>query len=411
MRASWTTWLAISLFTLAMTGLGCVLILTYASNNLLGVLGSSQAIFTVAFASMATVGLMLSIHRPGNPIGWIFLTASIAQMIMAVAELYPEYIAESPDRTLPEPTLLFWLQNWVWIVAFILPVTFGSLLFPTGRLLSKRWRIFAWIGASQLVLFVVAIIIKSGPIEDIGWHEEVLNPTGIDSLNVLVSVIELFAGIFVFFFLFIGSIASLFLRLHRATGQERQQLKWFTYGALIPIAIILLSGIENQLFSSTIWNVAGDYLFLIGVATLPITIGIAILRHNLYDIDRLINRTAVYGSLTIMLLLSFAGSVIFFQFLLDPLTGGNDLAVAGSTLLVAALFQPARNRLQRFVDRRFYRRKYDAQQTLQAFSVTSREAVQINELTDNLTGVVATTVQPAHISIWLNRLNIREERH
>jgi hypothetical protein len=148
----------------------------------------------------------------------------------------------------------------------------------------------------------------------------------------------------------------------------------------------------------------------VGVAILPVTIGVAILRHNLYDIDRLINRTLVYGLLTALLLLSFIGSVLLFQFLLSPVTSGNDLAVAGSTLLTVTLFRPVRSRLQDFVDRRFYRRKYDARRTLQSFGVTIRDAVDLDQLTSELTGVVAATIQPEHASIWLSPETAREDQ-
>jgi hypothetical protein len=149
---------------------------------------------------------------------------------------------------------------------------------------------------------------------------------------------------------------------------------------------------------------------LLGVAVLPVTIGIAILRHNLYDIDRLINRTLVYGGLTMLLGLSFASGIVFLQVIVSPLTGGNDLAVAGSTLLVFALFRPLRHRLQRFVDRRFYRQKYDAQRTLQSFGLTARDAVDLDQLTAELAGVVSTTMQPEHVSLWLRTVPAGKDR-
>jgi hypothetical protein len=203
--------------------------------------------------------------------------------------------------------------------------------------------------------------------------------------------------------LFLGAIASVFIRLRVATPVERLQIKWFAYVAPIPLIGLIVEEIIIELSNNMTHgdSTTGSYIAVVGVALLPVAIGIAILRHNLYDIDRLINRTLVYGSLTALLGLGFIGSILCFQIILSPFTNGNDLEVAGSTLLIFALFRPLRVRLQRFVDRRFYRQKYDAERTLQEFGTKARDAVDLDEVSTELTAVLATTMQPQHVSLWL----------
>ncbi len=400
MKSRWTTYLALALWAMAMVA--------FAGNLLLNLLREdnpqvsiSAVFFILMFLSQVFVGVLLAIHRPGNPIGWIFLSAALAQMIVGASDAYFDFLATTSGAR-PDLTLLLWSGAWLWVVAFALPTTFGILLFPTGRLPSQGWRPFAWLTAIWLTLVAASDMLYPGPLDSEGRLPDLLNPTGIHVLSELFDVVRSVNALGIIL-LTLVCVASLFVRARSATSQERQQLKWFALAASIQILAIAIAIFEQGLASTTVdseTNIS-DYLFLLGIAALPVAIGIAILRHNLYDIDRLINRSLVYGSLTILLLLSFLGSVFLFQFLLDPLTGGNDLAVAGSTLLVAALFRPIRDRLQRFVDRRFYRRKYDARRTLQTFSVTARDAVRLDELTGGLTDIVARTVQPAHVSIWL----------
>ncbi len=400
-----TSLLAVVLFAVSMIGIVCSLALTVADNSLLDLLQSEFVFYVVALGSVAVVGLLLTTHRPRNPIGWIFLAASIAQMIIVTTDRYADFIAGDGSDNPLELTVLFWFTNWVWIVAFLLPFTFGFLLFPTGRLPSRRWRFLAWIGGSQLLLLILAAIMTPGPLEGPAWPHEIANPTGIEALRSQIEFAwGLAIGLAMLFVL--GSAVSLFIRLRGATAQERQQLKWLAYAASIAAGSFLIATLESEALSTNV----GEYIFVLGIAAQPIAIGLAILRHNLYDIDRLINRTIVYGSLTALLLLSFAANVLIFQLILEPFTRGNDLAVAGSTLLVFVVFRPLRDRLQSFVDRRFYRQQYDAQRTLQSFGVTARDAVDLDQLSTELTGVISTTIQPAHVSIWLRTGTAREDK-
>jgi NADH:ubiquinone oxidoreductase subunit 6 (subunit J) len=272
---------------------------------------------------------------------------------------------------------------------------FTLLYFPTGRLLSRRWRILAAVAwASSIAVTIVAMF---APVLQIQDEDKVIsNPIGIRALG---TVEQSNAGS-VLFVLFIcslaGALASLVIRFRRSEGEERQQLKWFTYAgalvALLPVTSVLpLPGVTS------------DLIFAFVLAFLPIATGIAILKYRLYDIDVIINRTLVYGVLTLSLALVYVAGVVVLGGALRSVTGqaNNNLAVAASTLGVAALFRPARSRIQSFIDRRFYRRTYDSARTLEAFSARLREEVELRTLTAHLLTAVSDTMQPANVSLWL----------
>ena len=202
--------------------------------------------------------------------------------------------------------------------------------------------------------------------------------------------------------LYVAIALSVFLRLRRAVEVERQQLKWFAYAAAI-FAVSTLLNVSTLAVDAPLWVERAELaIFSVAGTTVPIAIGIAILRYRLYDIDLIINRTLVYGSLTAMLILVYVGGVVSLQYAFRALTGqGSQLAIVASTLAIAALFNPLRGRIQAFVDRRFYRRKYDAAKTLEAFSAKLRDETDLEALNDDLAGVVAETRPPAHVSVWL----------
>ena len=411
MKMRWTTWLAVALWTASMTlAVGIV-----ALEQIHGAsFDQSIAVFVLALiTSTATAGALLATHRSENPIGWIFLATALFNGVIVFAPEYGLHLNETPGTTPALVDLLFWLGAWTYIPVFMLPGTFVVLLFPTGKLPSRRWRSFAWLTAIWIGLWILAEMFSPGSLdpEPDGSFTQFTNPVGLSSMDGIFDAI-LSSGEIVPPVLVAIAVASIFARFRGATGIERQQLKWFTYAAMIPLlggiieAIPLVLGRTSNTYADTV----GTYVWLIGIAILPVAIGIAILRHNLYDIDHLINHTLVYGSLTVFLGLGFAASVIALQLILSPLTGGNDLAVAASTLLTLAIFRPVRSRLQSFVDRRFYRRKYDSQQTLQSFGMTARDAVDLDQLTDEVTKVVGATMQPEHLSIWLRAKATQEHR-
>jgi hypothetical protein len=338
----------------------------------------------------ATVGALIFARVPGSPIGWIFLGLGLVGGLQSVLAGYADYSLPARDgSTLAEVSA--WLTRALWAPTTLIPLTFGLLLFPDGRLPSRRWRPLPWlaaVGIGGLATFVALSPESGGPeVERWGLHE---NPYGLEegdptlALAGLLGVATLPA--------ILGSVAALVTRFRRASSAERQQLKWLAYCGTVAVAVLLVAG---TVFDE---DVAAGVLSSLAFTLIPLSIGISILRYRLYDIDVVINRTLVYGALTATLAASYAGSVLLLQLALSP---GSDLAIAGSTLAVAALFRPARGRIQAAVDRRFYRRKYDTARTLETFGVRLREEIDLEALAAELRGVVAETMQPAHVTLWL----------
>jgi hypothetical protein len=352
----------------------------------------SGSVFLWAIACVfAGVGLLIASRQPGNAIGWIFLAAGVAAGFANLAHSYAQHWVDGKGGSdgLGKAAALYGSLSWMPFI--LVPATFLLLLFPDGHLPSRRWRPVAWCAAAGIAANFVAEGLHRGRIED---FPQVRNPIGVSGplLDLLqgLAVLGLAIGVF-------GSSASLIVRFRRSRGEQRQQMKWLALAgavaaATLPIAIVL-------------WDVIGDTAangaIMLSVLGLPVTTGVAILRYRLYDIDVVINRTLVYGALTATLALSYLGSVLLLQLALRPLTADSNLAIAGSTLAVAALFRPARARIQAAVDRRFYRRKYDAARTLERFGTRLRDQVALDNLSGELRTVVAETMQPAHVSLWL----------
>lgn len=403
MSARWSTWLAVSLWVVAVIVVVCVLVVEYANGGLIvWLIPQGYVAAILAVLTMATVGALLAIHRPSNAIGWIDLVAGISLGILGLAVGYAEYSTVTNPDGAPEIYLLFWLGAWIWVPGYFVLPSIGILVFPTGRLPSQRWRWFAWLVGALLALMVVAEMFAPGPLLEPDEFPGITNPVSINPLSGLFSQVTNHSQ-FLIVVILGGPIISIFARLRAASAVERQQLKWFAYAAVVPVAglVLYFTLVALPMIPNETANRVGEYVVLLGVAVLPVTIGIAILRHNLYDIDRLINRTLVYGSLMLLLGLSFGGSVVVLQVALAPLTNGNDLAVAGSTLLSAAIFRPALQGIQRVVDRRFFRQKYDAGRALAEFSSEVRDNVDVTELTREVERTIGETVRPAHVSIWL----------
>jgi hypothetical protein len=288
-----------------------------------------------------------------------------------------------------------------WIAAWILPIMIGLqisylLLFPTGWLPSRRWRWLAWLTGAFVLVGVVLSAFSSGAY--FGALGPIRNPLGIEGFaNVYKAVLYTLAPI-----LYVAIALAVFMRLRRAVGVERQQLKWFAYAVAILAIVTTLYVITIAIDAPGWFEWAANAILAAAGATIPISIGIAILRYRLYDIDILINRTLVYGSLTITLVALYFGGIVVLQRVFVFLTGQQStLAVVASTLLIAALFNPLRRRIQSFIDRSFYRRKYDAAKTLETFSAKLRNETDLEALGDDLVGVVRETMQPSHVSIWL----------
>ena len=345
--------------------------------------------FALIAALFAVVGALVASRRPRNPIGWLFLAFAVVAVLVASADQYAVYALIEHPGSLPGGDWVAWLASGIWHPAFGFFV-FAFLLFPDGRLPSARWRLVARIAAANYLMGGVLGLLW-GPLfeEFFPYAEPPFRLPGYDIAGVAFVVF-----IFVNFGLLALSAVSLVLRLRRATGVERQQLKWFVYA----VALFALA------FPPSVLALGDGRLIVALLPLVPAAAGIAILKHRLYDIDVVINRTLVYGALTATLALIYFGGVATTQAIFRVLTGQEEqpqLAVVVSTLVIAALFSPLRRRIQGFIDRRFYRRKYDAAKTLEAFSAKLRDETDLDALNTELVGVVRETMQPAHVSLWL----------
>jgi hypothetical protein len=362
-----------------------------------------QLVF-LPFLAFPLVGALVASRRPENPIGWVCLAVGLLWMLIDVTDRYVVYGVASPG-SVPLPMMIAGINNWLWVPAVGLIGTYLLLLFPDGRLPSRRWRPLAWLSGAVLVLASVGVMLAPGPLQNLG---RIRNPFGLEGQHWLTS-----AGYAVLPLLplcMLASALSLVLRFRRSGGEERQQIKWIAFSAsvvvivyLITMAVSLLSPAGSWFAENApIWLDLLQYTALMSLSVVPIAVGFAILKHHLYDIDLLINRALVYGSLTATLVLVYVASVAALQAALRVLTGQEStLAVVASTLAIAALFGPLRRRVQALVDRRFYRRKYDAAKTLEAFSARLREETDLDALGEGLVGVVRGTVQPEHTSLWM----------
>jgi hypothetical protein len=348
----------------------------------------------VLFASLgmfAVVGALLVAKRPDNLIGWLMSAAALLVGVFAL-ETYAALVMTTRGRPDALAVVGAWANSWSWFVLLALVFVYLPLLFPDGRLPSRRWlpiAVLPGIGLATIVVLGALADTLLGQTVDY----QIDNPIGIEGLApperlpIFLAVTVLFAvGVF-------GAFVSVAVRFRRSRGIERQQLKWFLYAAA-PILLVPFSDYLPVIVDA----LAFGWVFI----GFPVAIGISVLRYRLYEIDILINRTLVYGALTATLALVYFGSVVGLQRLLSPAVGeSSQLAVVASTLLIAALFNPLRRRTQAFIDRRFYRRKYDAARTLEDFSARLREETDLDRLGDDLVGVVRETVQPEHASLWL----------
>ena len=392
-RIAWSLWA----ITVALTALSALLVVLSLSHP-------NTPIFAWWFGNTfvvidATVGTIVASRRPENPVGWLLCLSGVAVGASTFISQYAIYALLARPGALPAGEAAAWIASWSLPIIIGLQVSYLTL-FPTGRLPSKRWRPVAWL----IVAVVVAAVISSALASDayMGSLGPIRNPLAIDGFSEVYKAVSLT----MFPLLYLVAAASLFVRLRYATGVERQQLKWLAYAAAgfaFGVILVLLSGVLN---TPALFDRAANAVFLVTSEGIIVAIGIAILRYRLYDIDIIINRTLVYGSLTVTLIILYFGGIVVLQRLFVALTGQQStLAVIASTLVIAALFSPLRHRIQGFVDHRFYRRKYDARKTLEAFSVKLRDETDLQMLNNDLVGVVTETMQPAHVSLWLRPLS------
>jgi hypothetical protein len=342
---------------------------------------------TIVAISFPVVGALIAAHRPRNPLGWIFCAVGLFQALPIVGAGYGVYALRTAPGTMPGGSLAVWLGQWAWAPSVGLLFTFLPLLFPDGRLPSPRWGPLAWLSAVAITLMsgIYAILLwpHRGPALIEYDPEQLLGARRALVLNATFPLVVVCA---------LACLAALAVRFRRAREIERQQLKWLLFAGVVTVAIIVLA--ES-------WP-GGLLLAVPLLPSIPVAVGIAILRYRLYDIDRIISRTLSYVLLSAILGLAYAGAVL----LLGQLFGGvtnqpPSWAVAGATLAVAALFQPARRRIQQAVDRRFNRRRYDAATTIQAFIARLRDEIDLDTLSAELRAVVDQTMEPTTASLWL----------
>jgi hypothetical protein len=342
------------------------------------------SLLAIGFAAYPTVGALVVSRRPKNAIGWLLCAVGLAITSSICMDEYASYAQQVQPSPLPGAEVAAFLST---INPGPLLAIFVLLLFPDGRLPSRRWRPVVWLVVAGIALYVIQGILDLGHANPLG----VELPRGVlEALYILEDVL-LIVGV-------VGAVGSVALRLWRSRGEERQQIKWLVYAASVVVV-----GALGLLLPSTISDVFWG-LTLLGIAAMPVAVGIAILRYRLYNIDLIINRTLVYGSLTAMLAAVYFGGVAATEALFRVLTGQErqpQLAIVISTLVIAALFNPLRRRIQGLIDRRFYRSKYDARKTLEAFSAKLRGETDLDALSDELVLVVRQTMQPEHVSLWL----------
>ena len=415
--AAWLAW-SVCAFSVALTLLYVLLNLLTPRIPARELFLGFDVFYTIGLLLYPTVGALVASRRPHNPIGWIFCGIGFLNAAQSFAVAYGDYSlvvrhgvgahaqhvpAGIDFGALAGVKIMAWLSSWIGSDAIgLIGVALLFLLFPNGRLLSSSWRPVMWMAlGAGATLFVVDAFIP-GPLYT---FPSITNPVGIggavgDILGMLDTI-----GLVVLLIALLASAVSLILRLLRARGIERQQLKWFVYAATLATIGGVVAYAGANVFASDLINAIGYWEGQLAFAALPVFTGIAILRYRLYDIDRIINRTLVYGSLTTILAVIYFGGVTVTQALLRNLTSHErlpQLVVVASTLVIAALFNPLRRRIQSFIDRSFYRRKYDAAKTLEEFSLKLRDETDLKALSDDLVGVVRETMQPAHVSLWLS---------
>ena len=356
--------------------------------------GTGDQVFTLVGSGFAVVGAVVAARRPRNAVGWLMLATALLIAFGTFGEGYAS-VAGRPGRV-----WVGWLTSSCWVVWLVLVPVHLPLLFPTGRHLSPRWRLVGWLGAFAVVLNVLPLALAPGDMNLVDTQLD--NPLGVpgaqDALDVVQGAGDLTLGLSC-----VLAASGLVLRFRRSVGVERRQLKWFALasaGAVLGVSLALGAEVWPGGWRDVVGGVGWITFLATAMLGLPVAIGIAILHDQLYDIDLVISRTLVYVSLTAVLGSTYLGSVLVLQLVLSPVTG-SDLAVAGSTLAVAALFRPARTSIQHVVDRRFYRRRYDSARILGRFTARLRSELDLLAVAEDLRAVVDETVQPTSIRVWL----------
>ncbi|HEX6151337.1 hypothetical protein [Nocardioides sp.] len=365
--------------------------------------------FVIVVLVFPLVGLGVLVRQPRNRIGWLLQAVGLSWSLPSLVDTYAHYGLVIAPGSVPGATVAAAVNEGTWTWGIITMGVFLILLFPDGHLLSPRWRIVAWLAVFAAVVTPVSIMLAPGTLEE-APVTGITNPLSAGALEPVVIALNTVALPLVPICIAAAAV-SLALRFRRSSGVQRQQIKWLAAAGSVVAALFGVTLLTTLVAEVATGGTPGllplpvrllQEASILSFLLLPLAIGVAILRHGLFDIDLVINRALVYGSLTATLAVVYLGSVLLLQLVLRPLTSESDLAVAVSTLAVAALFRPARGRIQRLVDRRFYRRRYDAAQTLDAFTGRLRHEVDVDAVGADLLAAVHETVQPRHASIWLS---------
>ena len=344
----------------------------------------------------ATVGAFVASRRPNNPVGWLLYAVGFVFGLQGFATAYADYVLLVRPGSLPGGVYMAYIsQTGMMVAAVALAAVLLVLVFPDGRLPDRAFRAVPWValgGSATLAMWTAVAQ------ENFGRYRYANPFFEGGALGAFFDTMGRLGGS-ALFGCAVAAVISVFVRLRSADGEKRQQIKWFAYAAAVLLGCLTLFPL---MWVVPLWAIF--LIVVIGLSAMPVAVGIAVLRYRLYDIDRIINRTLVYGALTAALVAVYFGGVTTTQDILRALTGQEQqpqLAIVISTLVIAALFNPLRRRIQSFIDRRFYRRKYDARKTLEAFAATLRDETDLEALSGDLVGVVKETVQPAHASLWL----------
>jgi hypothetical protein len=392
-RAAWLAW---SLCTIVIVG---SLIGWVSAQNVPGARQDALAIannlLNSAFTSVfGIVGALILGRYPRHTIGWLLMFMALSLTTFGLLQSYLGQTATASTGLNLTVWLYFWLSGWTWWL-LIAPLLLILLLFPTGHLLSPRWR---WVVVALTIIITVFLIFAtfSKTVVDTNSGKTWPNPLGVIPASISFEAIQTPYAIALMTTVVL-CVISVLIRYRRAASMEREQLKWFLYACTVFLMVYAV-GFWVNTDAPTLFGVALSTAILL----IPISIGIAILRYRLFDIDLIIRRTLVYSVLTALLALTYFGGVVLVQQLTRSIAGeSSEVAIVVSTLAIAALFFPLRRRVQSAIDRRFYRRKYDAAKTLAAFSATVRDEVELDQLTSELLNVVQETMQPASVSLWL----------
>jgi hypothetical protein len=393
---AWLAW-CMCAASLVLTVLGLLFLVTSQSRTGAPVY-DYWLVNTVIAIGFSTVGVVITPRLPRlNPIGWLFCTIGLVGGVrLFVAEYAIVTLLAEPGSLpsmLPGGETLAWVSSWVWVLHLGLFV-FLALLFPDGRPPSSRWRPLVW--GSGVVVVAGTVSVALWPATARGF-DLINHPLGTEVATDIINPVET-----IVYALGLIAAASLLARLRGSKGVERQQVKWFSYAVTVLATSATLAYMVSEPMGVVWLDRVSSVLVIASVVGLPVAVGMAILRYHLYNIDLIINRTLVYGTLTAVLAGLYFGSILVLQLLFRALTGEeSQLVVVASTLAIAALFNPLRRRIQGFIDRSFYRRKYDAVKTLEGFSAKLRDETDLYALSEDLVGVVRETMQPAHVSLWL----------